>query len=223
MRGLGWPRALDRRRLCAALHRVASEYPLPDSRVRFDVLREPLEFLGARSEMFVALSPHVPVPEEFLRDGVRVDLAPHLRRDTPRIKTSEFVVRRKPLPLGTKERYEHVLLDEHQRVLECSSSNIAFVRAGAIVSAGDGVLEGITVLVLRHVAAQLGLRWYDERLPLDALRSVDEAFLTSSGRGVVPVVQIESERVGAGRVGRVTQRLLAAYSEFAEREARCAS
>ncbi len=222
MQGLGWPRKLERRLLCEALHRAASDYPLPDSRVRFDVLREPVEFLGARADMFLALSPHVAVPEEFLRDGVRVELAPQLHRDTPRIKTTEFVARRKPLPLGTKERYEHVLLDPQGRVLECSSSNIAFVRAGAIVSAGDGVLEGITALVLRHVAARLGLRWYDERIPLAELRAVDEAFLTSSGRGVVPVVQVADQPIGSGRVGRVTQRLLGEYTAFAEHEARCA-
>lgn len=222
MEGLGWPRRLDRPRLREALHRLTSDYPLADSRVRFDVLRESVEFQGARAELFIALSPHVPVPEDFLRDGVRVELAPELHRDAPRIKTTEFVRRRKPLPLGTKERYEHVMLDERLRVLECSSSNIAFVRAGAIVSAGDGVLEGITALVVRHLAARLGLSWLDERLPLADLHTVDEAFLTSSGRGIVGIVDVADQRIGAGRVGRVTQLLSAAYAEFAEAEARCA-
>jgi branched-subunit amino acid aminotransferase/4-amino-4-deoxychorismate lyase len=178
--------------------------------------------MGVRAELFIALSPFVAVPEEFLRDGVRVEIAPDLHREAPRIKTTEFVRRRKPLPLGTKERYEHIMLDAQRRVLECSSSNIAFVRAGAIVSAGDGVLEGITALVLRHVAVQLGLRWLDERLPLAELRSVDEAFLSSSARGVVPIVDVAGERIGSGRVGGVTRRLSAAYLEFAEREARTA-
>jgi branched-subunit amino acid aminotransferase/4-amino-4-deoxychorismate lyase len=222
MLGMGWKRSLDRARLCSALHRVVSNYPLADSRVRFDVLEEPVDFMGVRAELFIALSPFVAVPEEFLRDGVRVEIAPDLHREAPRIKTTEFVRRRKPLPLGTKERYEHIMLDAQRRVLECSSSNIAFVRSGAIVSAGDGVLEGITALVLRHVAAQLGLRWLDERLPLAELRSVDEAFLSSSARGVVPIVDVAGERIGSGRVGGVTRRLSAAYLEFAEREARTA-
>lgn len=222
MEGLGWPRRLDRPRLREALHQLTTGYPLADSRVRFDALRESVEFQGARADLFVALSPHVPVPEDFLRDGVRVELAPALRRDTPRIKTTEFVLRRKPLPLGTKESYEHVMLDERRRILECSSSNIAFVRAGQLVSAGDGVLEGITALVVRHLAARLGLRWLDERLPLEDLRSVDEAFLTSSGRGIVPIVDVAGERIGAGRVGPITQALSAAYDEFSQAEAVCA-
>jgi branched-subunit amino acid aminotransferase/4-amino-4-deoxychorismate lyase len=219
MAGLGWPRGLDRPALRAALHRVTSEYPLADSVVRFDVLRDEFELQGERAAVFLALSPFVPVPPEFLRDGVRVDLAPRLHRTTPLIKTTDFVRVRKPMPIGTKERYEHILLDEQRRVLECSSSNVAFVRDGAVLSAGDGVLEGITALVLRHVAGSLGLRWLDERLPIDALEGVDEAFLSSSSRGIVPIVEVEGIRIGDGRVGAVTRRLTTGYYEFAEREA----
>jgi branched-chain amino acid aminotransferase len=219
MEGLGWSRRLDRPALRAALHRVTSDYPLAESRVRFDVLGEEAELQGVRASVFLALSPHVDVPEDFLRDGVRVEVAANLHREAPRIKTTAFVRARKPLPFGTKERYEHILLDEQRRVLECSSSNIAFVRGGAVVSAGDGVLEGITALVVRHVAASLGLRWLDERVSLDALASFDEAFLTSSSRGIVPIVEVAGERLGDGRVGPITKRLTAAYYEFAEREA----
>ncbi len=219
MAGLGWPRRLDRPALRAALHRAATEYPLADSVARFDVLRDEFELQGERASVFLALSPFVAVPAEFLRDGVRVDLAPQLHRTTPRIKTTDFVRVRKPMPLGTKERYEHILLDDQRRVLECSSSNIAFVRDGAVLSAGDGVLEGITALVLRHVAASMGVRWIDERLPLSALDTVDEAFLSSSSRGIVPIVEVEADRIGDGRVGPITRRLTAGYYEFAEREA----
>ena len=56
------------------------------------------------------------------------------------------------------------LLDEAGRILECSSANIAFVRESEVISAGEGVLEGITALVLRRLAPDLGLRWTDERL-----------------------------------------------------------
>lgn len=220
MEALGWTARLDRPVLRAALHRVVSAYPLADSRVRFDVLRESLDFLGVRASVFIALSPYESVPADFLRDGVRVEVAEHLHRETPRIKTTDFVRRRKPLPLGTKERYEHVMLDERGRVLECSSSNIAFARGGEIVSAGDGVLEGITALVVRHVASSLEIPWRDERVPLAELGAVDEAFLTSSSRGIVPIVQVADTRIGDGRVGPLTSRITKAYYEFAEREAK---
>jgi branched-subunit amino acid aminotransferase/4-amino-4-deoxychorismate lyase len=220
MRALGWSKPLDRQRLRRCLDAAVRAYPLADARVRFDVLREPFALQGVASDMFLALSPFVPVPEEFLRLGVRVELARHLVRQSPRVKTTAFVKARKPLPLGSRERYESVLVDAEERVLECSSANIAFVRGDAVVSAGEGVLEGITSLVLRELAPTLGLRWVEKRLPLAELASVQEAFLSSSGRGLVPIVQFEETRIGDGRVGPRTRALLAAYLAFAEREAR---
>ena len=194
--------------------------PIPDARVRFDVLREPVTIQGTTANVFIALSPFVPVPAEFLRDGVRVELAPHLHRESPRIKTTDFVRTRKPLPLATQDRYEGILLDEKERILECSSANIAFVRDRTIVAAGDGVLEGITSLVVRHLAPSLGLSWEHERLPLSELPSVSEAFLSSSSRGVVPIVRIADTRIGDGHVGPQTRALIEAYYAFAEREVR---
>ena len=220
MAGLGWKRALDRAVLRRALHETAHAYPLADSRVRFDVLREPAELQGVRSDLFVALSPHVPVPEEFLRHGVRVEFAPHLHRDSPHIKTTEFVRRRKPFPIGSRERFEHLLLDEAGRILECSSANVAFVRGRELVAAGDGVLEGITLKVLLHLAPQLGLNVRGERLSVDALSKVDEAFLSSSARGVVPIVQVEEQRIGDGTVGPTVHSLMRAYEDFAAQHAR---
>jgi branched-subunit amino acid aminotransferase/4-amino-4-deoxychorismate lyase len=217
---LGWRHQLDRAALKRALHSTISAYPLEDARARFDVLREPATMGGVTSEVFFALSPHVPVPEEFQREGVRVELARHLRRVTPLIKTTDFVRARKPLPLNTREQFEGVMLDDQERFLECSSANIAFIRGTDLISAGDGVLEGITCKVLRKLAPTLGLRWVDERLPLHELGSVDEAFLCSSWRGVVPIVRIEETCVASGRVGPRVLALVAAYYACAEQEAR---
>ena len=220
MERLGWTNRLDRGALRSALHAGVSAYRLPEARARFDVLREPATIQGVAAEVFLALSAHVPVPEEFLREGVRVEYARHLRRETPLIKTTDFVRRRRPLPLNTRENFEGVLLDEQDRFLECSSANISFVRGDELISAGDGVLEGITCRVLREVAPALGLRWVDQRLPLAELGTVDEAFVSSSFRGVVPIVQFEEAKVGDGRVGPRVRALLEAYYAFAQSRAR---
>lgn len=219
MAGLGWPRKLDRTRLCAALDSLVRAYPGADSRVRFDVLREPFEVQGRRADMFIALSPFVPVPEKFLREGVTLDFAPHLHRRAPKIKTTDFVRERKPLPLGAQERYEHVLVDEEERVLECSSANLAFFAGDELVTAGDGVLEGITLAVLLHLAPKLGFRVRRARVAVAEIARFDESFLSSSARGPVPVVRIGPAVLGDGKVGPRVRRLVDAYYDCAAREA----
>jgi branched-subunit amino acid aminotransferase/4-amino-4-deoxychorismate lyase len=220
MRALGWRDPLDRARLKSALHELVTAYPLADARVRFDVMPRELELRGARARMFVALSPFVPVPAEFVRDGVHVDFAEHLHRANPRVKTTDFVRERRPLPLGTRERYESLLVDERGFVLECSSANVLFVRGARLLTAQSGVLEGITCKVLLHLAPSLGLEPRDERVHRGALADLDEALLTSSARGVVPIVEVAGAKIGDGRVGPRTRALIDAYAAFAEREAR---
>jgi branched-subunit amino acid aminotransferase/4-amino-4-deoxychorismate lyase len=44
--------------------------------------------------------------------------------------------------------------------------------------------------------------------------------LTSSTRGIVPVVQIEDALLGDGRPGPLTRRLMGAFEGFVAREAR---
>jgi len=51
-------------------------------------------------------------------------------------------------------------------------------------------------------------------LKLDQLSAVSEAFITSSSRGIVPVVQIDDVLVGEGSVGKTTKMLMSAYDEY---------
>lgn len=216
---LGWDYRLDRPALRRALHETTSACPLPDSRVRFDVLSRPDERLDASSRVVIALSPLKPVPERFIREGVRVELATGLKRERPLIKTAAFIFERRPFPLEKQEAYEHLLVDAEGRILECSSSNFHGVRDGALVTAGGGALEGITHMVVLRLAQEFGIPVRRERVRLDEAGRLDEAFLTSSTRGLVPVVNVAGAQVGAGAPGPVTTRLRRAYEEFAEREA----
>jgi branched-subunit amino acid aminotransferase/4-amino-4-deoxychorismate lyase len=220
---LGFGLPLDRVGLLRALDRLAGDYPLDDARVRIDALPAPPPGYATRATLLVALSPHEPVPEEFLAHGVGVRLTRTLRRESPEIKTTRFVLERRPLPLQTRESYEHVMVDERGRLLECTSANFYGVRGGALQTIPDRVLEGITREVVYRLAAELEVPVVAEPVTLASYAALDEAFLTSSTRGIVPIVRIEEAELAGGRPGPVTRRLMAALERFVEREARPAS
>jgi branched-subunit amino acid aminotransferase/4-amino-4-deoxychorismate lyase len=48
---------------------------------------------------------------------------------------------------------------------------------------------------------------------------LDEAFITSSGRGVVPVTEIDGQPMGTGQVGEIAKLLRRAYDEYVLRKA----
>jgi branched-subunit amino acid aminotransferase/4-amino-4-deoxychorismate lyase len=63
----------------------------------------------------------------------------------------------------------------------------------------------------------------EEALQPEALRQADEAFLTSTLKGVLPIRRVDGWPVADGRPGRVTRRLMQAYDELTEAETKIGS
>jgi branched-subunit amino acid aminotransferase/4-amino-4-deoxychorismate lyase len=216
---LGWAQRLDRAALRRALATTTRAYPAPDAFVRFDVLAGPPRALGTEERTLLALAPLAPVPEAILARGAAVRVSA-LRRARPLIKVASFVLERRPYPLGSPEAYEHLILDASGRILEGTSSNFSALRGGVLQVAGDEALRGVTQGVVCALAGELGLRVEREPVRLAELADVDEAFLTGSTRGIVPVVEVEGQRIGSGVPGPWTARLVSAYREHVARQAR---
>jgi branched-chain amino acid aminotransferase len=104
-----------------------------------------------------------------------------------------------------------VLSDPKGNVVEGPGFNIFCVRNGALVTPKEGVLEGISRRTVIEIARALGVPIELRALPADELRGADEAFLTSSGGGVLPVTRVDDHVLGTGRPGPLTQRLHAVY------------
>ena len=102
-------------------------------------------------------------------------------------------------------------MDAAGRVLEGASSNFFGVLDGCLRTAGAGVLAGVTRGVVLTLAREAGLETVPEAVPLAQVPRLSEAFLTSSSRGVVPIVRVDDHVIGTGAPGPVTQRLGALY------------
>jgi branched-chain amino acid aminotransferase len=219
-RALGYSFQAERDALLRGLQRVADEAAPVDLALRFDVLPAPTEVEGVRARLWIGAAALEPVPQRFLDEGVGVQWTRELARERPLVKTTAFVRQRHPYPLARQDAYEHVMLDAEGRVLEGTSSNFFAVRGDRLLTAGGGVLEGITRAIVLDLAARRGMRIELDAPPSSQAATWSEAFLTSSTRGVVPIVACGGARVGAGKPGPHTRALLDAYSDYAEREAR---
>lgn len=106
-----------------------------------------------------------------------------------------------------------VLLDGAGRVTECPGANLFVVRDGALYTPDSGCLEGITRATVLELAAQLNVPAHVTPVPVDWLRGADEAFLTSTAGGVMPVNSVDGRVLGAGGPGPLTTRLHNRYWE----------
>lgn len=220
MRLLGWDYELDESWLRQVIHTLCTAYPAPEMRVRIDVLAEPARNLGTESRELLALMPFTPLPPAYYTEGVTVDFAPDLHRANPLIKTADFAEARKRSS-GNTASYE-LLLVENGKILEGTSSNFYGVRDGVLYTAGQGVLEGITRSVILDLARQLPLPVQLEAIGVDEIEQLAEAAISSSSRGLLPVVQVGETIIGSGQPGPHTQRLMAAYEAFVARNIRTA-
>jgi branched-chain amino acid aminotransferase len=117
--------------------------------------------------------------------------------------------------------YEAVMCDAAGRVAEGSSSNLFVVRGDAITTppVSVGLLAGITRGRVMELARGASIAVGEGTLVPDQVRTADEVFLTSSIRGVLPVAQVDGQRVGAAP-GPITQRVMALYAGFLAQVAR---
>jgi 4-amino-4-deoxychorismate lyase len=73
-----------------------------------------------------------------------------------------------------------------------------------------GILAGVTRATLIAAAAEMGYEVREGAFPLSHLASAEEAFTSSSVREVMPVVELDGDRLGTGAPGSAARELQAA-------------
>ena len=104
-----------------------------------------------------------------------------------------------------------VLPDLEGNLTEGPGFNIFLVSDGELYTPDAGVLEGITRRTILELAAELGLPTHVAPIPVGDASRADEAFMTSTAGGVMPVTLIDGQPLGNGNPGPITLQLRQAY------------
>jgi branched-subunit amino acid aminotransferase/4-amino-4-deoxychorismate lyase len=104
-----------------------------------------------------------------------------------------------------------ILTDGDGLVTEGPGFNVFAVEAGRVRTPARGVLEGITRATALAIARDAGLEVEECDIPVGALYTADELFLTSTAGGIMPVATLDGRDVGSGRPGPVTTQIRDAY------------
>lgn len=104
---------------------------------------------------------------------------------------------------------EGIWLNVRGHLAEGCGSNVFVVSRRRLFTPGprEGILEGIVRGFAIRAARILEIPVHEGRVRLPRLVGADEAFLTSSSRGVRPLVKLDGRPIGTGRPGPVTARL----------------
>jgi branched-chain amino acid aminotransferase len=167
----------------------------------------------------IIVKPHVDPPADALEHGVRLALSSVVRNHPgsvdPAIKSNNLLNNALAMQQAYREgAFESLMKNHRGELCECAQSNIFFVRRGVLLTppVDAGLLVGVTRAFVLECAAALAVAVEEPVLHEADLADVQEAFLTSTTRELVPVVQIGSHVIGGGVPGPVTRRLMAAFS-----------
>jgi branched-chain amino acid aminotransferase len=201
----GIPLHLDRMRVQGALRSMIESSGYGDVRFRATVSREHSD------QIVLTIEPFKPLAADLLEKGVRAITAPNSARQNPEAKTTGWMHDRQSyvhsMPQGI---YETFLCDETGHILEGLNSNFYAILMGELRTAKEGVLLGISRQIVMEIAPPI-LAVNETPIHTIEIGQLSEAFLTSSSRGIVPVVEIDGITLGAGVPGPMTLKLREAY------------
>lgn len=115
---------------------------------------------------------------------------------------------------------EALFLDTGGHCSEATASNLFAMIDGRLATppTSCAALPGITRAAVIELAAGLGLKVDERPFDLGRFKFATEAFLTSSLRGVAPLVRLDGSPIGAGKPGAATRQVMAAYAALVARE-----
>ena len=109
---------------------------------------------------------------------------------------------------------ESILLNVDGTVAEGSAENIFLIQGNQLItpSLDQNILNGITRNTIIELAQkELGLTTIERPIANNQLYLASEVFLTGTGAEVTPIIAINNQPIGSGKVGEITQKLQNLY------------
>jgi branched-chain amino acid aminotransferase len=167
---------------------------------------------------------------ETLQRGLKL-FTVHVRRGSPDVQDPKLNSHSKLncitacIQAYTAGAEEALMLDPHGFVATCNSTHFFIVRKNEVwTSSGDYCLGGITRANVLRICRNNDIPAFEKNFSLTDVYGADEAFVTGTFAGVVPVREIDGRTIGSATAGDDSRgpmvvRLQQLYRELADRDA----
>ena len=114
---------------------------------------------------------------------------------------------------------EGLMLDENGNVSTCNSTNFFIARDNEVwTSKGEYCLPGVTRGNIIRLCEENDIPVFQKDFLVEEVHSADEAFVTGTFAGVIPVSEVDGHELSGGKRGDMTERLQQLYIELIKRE-----
>ena len=111
---------------------------------------------------------------------------------------------------------EAILLDMKNNVSEAPGENIFIIKNKKIITPpiSSSALKGITRDTVMKISKDLNYKTSIKIIKKNELLSADEVFLSGTAAEIVPIISINHKKIGNGKSGSITKKLMSEYSDI---------
>lgn len=167
-----------------------------------------------KPSLVVMVQPITPNPASHYTQGCKA-ISTRIERIMPTVKSLNYIGAIMAVTEASKSgAVEAIYRDAHDHLTEGTRANFFVFKGDRLITPGEGILKGITRQVVLELAPS-AFKLVEAPIAYADLATVDEAFLTSTTKEVLPIVQVDDLRIGDGTVGPRTQRLMRLFADYA--------
>ena len=187
---------------------LESSPDVPERRIRVTI-----DLQQNIGRLYIAMEPLMtPAPEKY-KEGIVCRTA-EAHRDNPKAKLSNFLARADGIRKQETETFDEILMyTPSGDLLEGLSSNFFGIKGDTIYTAEEGVLSGTTRDFILKIAADMEIPVRFEPVKKDGIPELDEAFISSTSRAILPIRSIDGIELRQSVPGPVTKRLMEKFDE----------
>ena len=209
----------------AALLELVGQRPGEDQSVYLQVTRGAAEKrdhaipYGVTPTVFAMATPLAPIDPAVAAEGIAAITLDDLRWQRCDIKATTLLANVLARQIAKERGAIEAILVRDGLALEGAASNLFVFASGRLATPPKSplLLPGITRDLVIELAQADHVQLSEADIPVSALATADEIWLTSSTREVMPVTRLDGKPVGAGRPGPVWRRMNELYQAYKAR------
>tara|TARA_B100000989_G_scaffold53611_1_gene35931 strand:+ start:666 stop:1526 length:861 start_codon:yes stop_codon:yes gene_type:complete len=159
---------------------------------------------------------------DYFKKGVKVITIDDMRWQRCDIKSTSLLAN----VLGKqtaedKGAYESIQINKQNYITEGTTSNIFFVHSDNLIQthpSNNNILGGVTRDIVIELAKRKKFKVLEKPLSIRSLKTIKEAFLTSTTVGVVPVIKIDNLKISECKPGLVSKQLMILFKSNSKKQ-----
>ncbi|MGN6533852.1 MAG: aminotransferase class IV [Ginsengibacter sp.] len=206
---------LNRSELKQMIHQLIEKNQIPDSGIRITLTGGYSDdgYSIAKPNLLITQSAFI-FDNKIFNKGIKLSTYQH-QRQLPSVKTIDYLMAIHLQRFIKSQNADDILYFYQNEITECPRSNFFIVtQKDEILTPSLNILKGIT---RKKVLGFTDLNVSETTITLDDLETAKEAFITSTTKNVLPVLEIDWKKIGDGKPGKITSEIYSRICKMKER------